>query len=244
MTARKAERVVLLAHLRAQRGKEICGRLRREGIVPAVVYGQGESALPIQVSERDLNKVLHTKAGENVLITLQFEGNATKESAVLIKELQHHPVLRQITHVDFHRVSLTKRIVVTVPLTFQGQALGVRQEGGVLEHIRWELEVECLPTEIPSEIQIDVSGLALNQTLHAKDLVLPAGVLLKTDPEQPVVACVTPRVEELPAVPVEGQAPEAAEPEVLKQKRPEEIAAEEEAKAKEKEGKPEEKKQG
>lgn len=243
MTPEKAEKVILQADLRAARGKETCGRLRREGVVPAVVYGEGASTVPIQVPARDLTKALHTKAGENVLITLQFRENAKKESAVLIKELQHHPVSRQITHVDFHCVSLTKKITVKAPLVFKGDALGVRQEGGVLEHIRWELEVECLPTEIPSEIAVDVSALALGKTLYAKDVGLPAGVNLKVDPEQPVAACVTPKVEEIPASPVEAEAAEI-QPEVLKQKKPEEIAAEEEAKAKEKQekqGKPEKK---
>lgn len=236
MMEKKADKVILEADLRTALGTETCGRLRRTGIIPAVVYGQGQSAFPIQVSERDLKTALHTKAGENVLITLHFKADAKKESAVLIKELQHHPVSRQITHVDFHHVSLTKKITVTVPLVFKGEAIGVRQEGGILEHIRWDLEVECLPTEIPAEIAVDVSGLALGKTLDAKDIGLPAGVNLKIDPEQPVVGCVTPKTEEIPVAPLEGQV-QAVEPEVLKQKKPEEIAAEEEAKAKEKEGK-------
>ena len=232
---REKEKVVLEAGLRVPKGKQGIRALRQEGWIPAVVYGEGSPAVSIRVGAKDLSRALHTKAGENVLITLQVKDDSKRhsENVVLIRELQQHPVSHQIVHVDFHRVSLTKRITVTVPLAFKGEALGVKQEGGILEHIRWDLEVECLPTQIPAEIPVDVSHLSLNQTLAAKTITLPEGVRLVTDPELPVVACVLPKKEEIP-VPA-AEAPVTTEPEVLKQKKPEEIAAEEEAKAKEKE---------
>ena len=240
----KAERVTLEAAVRPSSGKGPSAALRRQGVVPCVVYKEGKSAVSIQVSGRDLHRVLHTKAGENVLISLRFTGDSKEllrghsdlssgENVVLIKELQHHPVTHQILHVDFNEISLTKRITVSVPLSFEGEAVGVKQGSGVLEHMRWEMEVECLPTEIPAEIPVEISGLELGVTMHVKDIVLPEGVKAVTDPEQPVIACVEPRQEEVAAPAVEGAA--VAEPEVIKQKKPEEEAAAGAAEGKEKE---------
>ena len=240
----KREKVLLSVALRTGIGKGPVGEARRQGFVPAVVYRQGEGAVPLQVSYRDLNKVLHTKAGGNVLITLQFDPESMGqlkdreelsggEGLVLIKEIQHHPVTHQIIHVDFHQISLTKRITVTVPLGFKGEAIGVKQGGGVLEHIRWDLEVECLPTEIPHEIPVEISQLEVGKTLDVREIALPPGVRALTDPDQPVIACVEPKMEETPAPAAEAGATE--EPEVIKQKKPEELAAADQPEGKEKE---------
>ena len=243
--------VILEASVRTSQGKTAAGVLRREGLIPGVIYGEEAAAISIQVAARDLNRVLHTKAGGNVLITLHLKEDSPPqrsagppssvadkklpESTVLIKELQHHPVLHQIIHVDFHRISLTKRITVTVPLAFKGEAVGVKTAGGILEHLRWDLEVECLPTQIPAQIPMDVSSLELGKTLFAKDVPLLEGVRLVTDSGLPVVACVMPKEEKIPVAGAPEAATEVSEPEVIKQKKPEEIAAEEEAQAKEKE---------
>ena len=245
--AQKREKVILAAAVRLSVGKGPAGAARREGMVPAVVYRGGEGAVSIQVPQRELHRALHTPAGENVLITLQFNEESKEtlkgnkeltggEGVVLIKELQHHPVSHQVIHVDFHQISLTQKITVSVPLAFKGEAIGVKQQAGVIEHLRWELEVECLPTEIPSEIPVEISGLEKGKTLHVKELSLPAGVRVLTDPEQSVIACVEPKAEETPAPAEEAAA--ATEPEVLKQKKPEEeVAAAEGEKPKEKEAK-------
>ncbi len=244
------EKVILEAVRRTEVGKQAASSLRREGWVPAVVYGETAGSVPLHVAARELSRALHTKAGGNVLICLQVKEDSPPqkladpprsmadkkqgENLVLIRELQYHPVSHQIIHVDFHRVSLTKRITVTVPLAFKGEALGVKTSGGILEHTRWDLEVECLPTEIPTEIPVEVSTLDLGQTLAAKAIALPAGVRLVTDPEQPVVACVKPKEEAAAPAAAEEAAP--TEPEVLKQKKPEELAEEEAAKEKGKQG--------
>ena len=228
----QSQKVVLEAKSRPSIGKNQPAVLRREGRIPGIVYGEGKPTVSVHVVAKELHRILHTKAGGNVLITLQVDGG---ESAVLVKELQHHPVSHQIVHVDFHRISLTKRITVTVPLVFKGEAVGVKQAGGILEHLRWELEVECLPTEIPAEIAVDVSHLEVGHSLPAKAVLLPSGVRLVTHPELPVVACEIPKVEAVAPAAAEAAAEATPEPEVLKQKKPEEIAAEEEAKAKEKE---------
>lgn len=239
------EKVILDIAVRNGKGKSAAAELRREGAIPGVVYSAGKEAISVQVSGRELTKALHTKAGTNVLINLRFNEEskpqlkghadlAKGEGAVLIKELQHHPVTHLPLHVDFHQVSLTQKITVSVPLGFKGEAIGVKQQAGVLEHLRWELEVECLPTEIPAEIPVEISGLDLGKTLHVKDLALPAGVRALTDPEQPVVACVEPKKEEIPtpAAAEAGAAP--TEPEVIKQKKPEEEAEGAPAEGKEK----------
>ncbi len=227
--------IVLEGSLRRQAGKGSTRLLRGQGWVPGVIYGQGQQALAIQVSARELGRILQSRAGGNALITLRVQEG--QESAVLMKELQRHPVSHEVVHVDFHRVSLTKRITVSVPLAFKGESRGVRQEGGILEHLRWDLEVECLPTQIPAEIPVEVSNLALGDTLHAKKVPMPEGARLVTDGELPVAACVAPRAEEVPAA-AEAEAAEGEEPEVLKQKKPEEIAAEAQAQEK---AKPQEK---
>ena len=227
----KAERVMLEAAVRTADGKGKAAAVRREGLVPAVVYKEGEAAVSIQVPGKEVSRILRSKAGENALITLQFNADSKPllkgqptlvngENVVLIKELQRHPVSHQVVHVDFHQISLTQKITVTVPLAFKGEAVGVRQSGGVLEHLRWEVEVECFPTEIPAEIELEISALDLGKTLHVKDVPMPPGVRAVTDAEQPVVACVEPKKEEAPAA-AEGEAA-ATEPEVIKQKKPEE----------------------
>lgn len=243
MAQLKKEKLVLKVGVRSTSGSGPAGRSREEGWIPGVVYKGGESAVSIRVGSRELGRALHTKAGENVLITLEFDEESKKqlqgrpgwaggENVVLIKELQHHPVSHDLLHVDFHRISLTQKITVSVPLAFKGESVGVKQAGGVLEHLRWEVEVECLPTEIPAEIPVEISGLEKGQTLHVKEIALPEGVKAVTDPAQPVIACVEPKAEE---VPVAGEeAATAEEPEVIKQKKPEEETGAETPEGKEK----------
>ena len=231
---KEKEKVVLEAETRSVAGKQ-AETLRHEGLIPGVLYGEGGSPAKVQVNAKELSRALHTKAGGNVLISLRLKGDSKKgEDMVLIKELQHHPVTHRIIHVDFHRVSLTKRITVTVPLAFKGDAIGVKQGNGILEHIRWDVEVECLPTEIPAEIAVNVTGMDVGKTLAVKDLQLPPGIRLITDAELPIVTCEIPK-EEAPAPAAEEAAAAATEPEVLKQKKPEELAAEEAQKAEKKE---------
>src|SRR3989338_1219366 len=212
----------LEASARAETGKKISSALRREGAIPAVVYGEGHTPAAIALTAKDLARALHTAAGENVLITLtvkQADGTAQPARTVLIKEIQHHPVTAQVLHVDFHQVSLTKRIQVTVPLQFTGEAIGVKQDGGRLDHLLWEVRVECLPTEIPKRLDVDVSALKIVDSLLIKDLVVPAGIKLLHEPQVGVAACLQPVVEKAPELGTEGV---PAEPEVITAKKPEE----------------------
>ena len=234
------DQVILEASVRLETGKGSGRALRREGRIPAVVYGEGQTPTAIMAREQDLRQILRTAAGENALITLKLrqpDGLVQSDRTVLIKEIQHHPVTSRILHVDFHQISLTRRIQVAVPVQLAGEAIGVKQDGGRLDHLLWELKVECLPTEIPQRIEVDVSRLKIGDSILIHDIAVPQGIKVLHNPQVAVVACLPPVVEKAPEVAVAEAA--AAEPEVIKQKKPE---AEEAKPAEEgKEGKSEKK---
>ncbi|MFH1692565.1 MAG: 50S ribosomal protein L25 [Candidatus Omnitrophota bacterium] len=196
--------------------------LRKQGFVPCVVYGEGHKTLSLKIERSRLIKFMHAHhGGENLVITLKIssQGKETiKDRPVIIQELQTHPVSGDLVHVDFHEVSLTKRLIVEIPIEAKGDAVGVKQDGGTLEHILWEVEVECLPTKIPEKIEVDVTNMKIGETIHVKDLVVPADVVIKHDLESIVFTLVPPHKEELPE---EGEAAEAvsAEPEVIKKEK-------------------------
>ena len=140
-----------------------------------------------------------------------------KENSRLIKEIQYDPVHDNIIHVDFNEISLTKEIKVSIPITTRGESVGVKQEGGSLEHILWEVEIECLPTDIPKGIEIDITNLKLKDSIHVKDLSLPPKVKILNDPSAIVLTVAEPMKEEVVAAPVEGEV--SQEPEVIKEKK-------------------------
>jgi len=222
------EKINLKAKLREELGKEAVKKLRAQGLIPAVVY-KGKNSLNIKVPSKDFLEVIHTKAGENVVVNLQIESKKPSRTAI-IKETQYHPVRGDILHVDFNEISLTEVLTVKVPIAVKGEAEGIK-EGGVLEHALWEIEVECLPTQIPENIPVDVSPLKIGDSILVKDLHLPGGVKVLSDPETTVVSLAVPRVEEEEVAKPEE---EAVEPEVIMEKKPEE---EEEAPAEEAKGK-------
>ncbi len=222
------EKINLKAKLREELGKEAVKKLRAQGLIPAVVY-KGKNSLNIKVLSKDFLEVIHTKAGENVVVNLQIESKKPSRTAI-IKETQYHPVRGDTLHVDFNEISLTEVLTVKVPIAVKGEAQGIK-EGGVLEHALWEIEVECLPTQIPENVPVDVSPLKIGDSILVKDLQLPGGVKVLSDPETTVVSLAVPRVEEEEVAKPEE---EAVEPEVIMEKKPEE---EEEAPAEEAKGK-------
>ncbi len=230
------EEVIVEAQLRDKTGKSANKKLHTDGKIPAVVYKRGEGAISLALVGKDLFRALHTKAGENVIITLKINDSSKKEKdrTVIIKEPQHHPLRGDILHVDFNQISLTQAIKVSVPIFVKGEAAGVK-EGGVLEHVLWEIEVECLPREIPEKIEVDVSALKINDSLFVKDISVPGNIKVLTG-LQLIAISVKPPVVEKPAAEVAAEAV-ATEPEVIKQKKPEELEAEAAEKKKEKEGK-------
>jgi len=229
------EEIFLDVQPRQESGKSAANRLRREGFIPAVVYKDGQEAMALKVSHHDFIRMMHQHHVENIIISLRVgEDKKQKVRTCMIKELQYDPVHDDLLHVDFQEISLTEAIKVNVPVVSKGEPIGVKQEGGSLEHILWEVEVECLPTQIPKNFEADVTNLKMGDSIHLKDIPVPSGVKVLTDPESVVFQVSAPMKEELPAEPVEGE--EKQEPEVIKEKKelPAE-GAEEEVKPKDKE---------
>ncbi len=213
--------VPLKASLREEIGKQKMKKLRRDKRIPAVVYGHGTKATSIAVSQEDFLRVIHTKAGENVIIQLDVDGPKKFEKTVVIKEIQHSPTTDAIQHVDFNAISLTEKIKVKVPLHVKGEAPCLK-EGGVLDVVHHEIEVECLPTNIPERLDADISALKIGDSIHIRELVFPSGVVPQFEPDEVVVAVHAPKAEEAAPAAEEG----AAEPEVIGKKKEAEGEAE------------------
>lgn len=216
------ERMSLEARRREGVGKSHVRKLRRGGQVPGVVYGRGRGALPVVVDAKALRNVLHTDAGMNVLIDLSVADGDRAAETVMVKEIQRDMFVRDIIHVDFHTISLTETLEAHVPLSFLGQAPGIA-EGGVFEvHLR-EVSVECLPTQIPEHVEVDISGLAVGDSIHVRDLRVPPEVTVVTPLEEVVATVVMPKaVEEAAPAPAAAEVPaaEAAEAEAKAEAKP------------------------
>jgi len=232
------EEIFLEVEQREGTGRAKTKDLKEGGFLPAVLYSQGKNSMSLQVSNSALIRLVHQHRIEGVIINLKIkDGKGSKVHPCLIKEIQYHPVHDNIIHVDFNEISLTKEIKVNIPVTTKGEPVGVKLEGGSLEHILWEVEIECLPTDIPKGIEIDISNLKLKESIHVKDLPVPPKVKILNDPSSIVLTVAEPMKEEVAAAPEEGEAPQ--EPEVIKEKKevPAEEGKAEEPKEKEKEKK-------
>ncbi len=207
--------VVLEAVKRDRFGKNEAGRMRREGRLPGVLYGgtAQREALPIAVDPKALWRILHSETGANTLITLRLEGESPR---VMVKEYQLDPVSRRLLHADFYRVAMDKAITVTVPVTLKGEAPGVKQQGGLLDFVHREVEVECLPGDIPEAIEVDISGLMLNQSLRLRDVVESVKWKPVSELDLMLVHVVAQKVEAEPAAAETEAAAAPAEPEVIK----------------------------
>ena len=212
----------LSAVTRDTRGKNEARRLRRAGQVPAVVYG-GESreGTPIAVDPKELLRILHSESGVNTLIGLTVNDGAS--SQVLVKEFQVDPIDDELLHVDFYRLAMDKALTVAVPVTLKGEAAGVKQQGGLVDFVHREVQVECMPTEIPEHIEVDISELMIGQGVRLRDVVEGVSWTPVSDPEMLLVHVIPPKVEEEPEAEevtlVEGAEPaegEGAEPELIK----------------------------
>ena len=221
---------------RTQRGKNEARRLRVTGNVPATLYGGKGEALSLAVNTKQVTAILKSETGHNTLFQVEFGG---KQEPAIVKDWQVDPLSGRLLHVDLLRVAMDVRMKVKVPVHTFGDPSGVKVQGGVFEIVAREVEVECLPANIPTEFKVDVSGLALNQSLRAGDLPMDkAKIRLITDANAVLAHVVALRVEE--EKPVEAAAPGAApaEPEVIK-KGKKEVEGEEGAEAAEKPEKPE-----
>ncbi len=218
-TAKATVQHELTVKKRAEQGTRPVRRLRSQGLVPGIVYGREMEPLAISVNQRELTRLLHSKRGEHVLVTLRLEEGPSWEKPALVHAVQHDPVDGHVVHVDFHAILLTQQVKVRVPIRLTGESAGVKQEGGVFEHFLREIEVECLPTDIPAGVEYDVSAMKIGDTVHVSDLTPPTGATILSDPDG-VIASVQQPKEEKP----EEEAAAVAEPEVLREKKPEAAA--------------------
>jgi large subunit ribosomal protein L25 len=208
-------KIVVEAAPREQRGKNEARRLRLTGKVPAVLYGGKGGSIALAVNTKQVSAILRSESGHNTLFQVDLGG---KHEPAIVKDWLTDPVTGNLLHVDLIRVAMDVRMRVEVPVHTFGEPSGVKVQGGVFETVEREVEVECLPADIPSEFRVDVSGLALNQALRAKDLPIDTSkIKLITDPERVIAHVVTLKVEEeKPAEVVATDAATPAEPEVIK----------------------------
>src|SRR6267142_872880 len=190
--------IVISAKNRADRGKNAARRLRREGFVPGIVYGGKGENLAVAVDPKTLQKVLRSEAGRNAILKLDIAGKGAANA--ILKSWQVDPIKENFLHADFYRIAMDVAIRVTVPVAVKGEARGVKVDGGILELIMREIEVECLPGDIPEHIEVDVSDLGLNGALRVSDLPATAKVKILEGPEQVVVHVVSVK-EEVVATP-------------------------------------------
>jgi large subunit ribosomal protein L25 len=205
------------AEKRDGRGKNEARRLRASGRIPAVMYGvEKDKATAIEVDPKVLSRILHSESGVNTLIGLQLDGTDTR---VLVKEYQLDPIDHKLLHADFYQVAMDRVLTVTVPIVLKGEARGVKQQGGIVDFVNREIEIEVLPGDIPENITIDVSELMLNQGIRVRDLHTEGAKWQPiSEPETMIVHVVALKVEEeAPAAePVAAEPGAAAEPEVIK----------------------------
>lgn len=201
----------LVAEVREWKGKGDAGRFRRQGVIPAVLNSEGKESTPLTLNTHEFEMLLRHHTGENVLVDLDVKGQTVRKA--LLKEVQHHPVTGAALHADFMAVSMTRVMKVRIPLFLVGDPAGVLLEGGMLEQLLREIEIECLPADLVDSIEVDVSALKLNQTLHAGDVKLSDKHTLASDKGLAVAHVVLPKEEEVVAT--AEATPGAAEPELV-----------------------------
>jgi len=213
---------ILEATTRDTFGKNEARRTRREGRVPAVLYGEGRTATPIAVEPKALLKILHSESGANTLIALKLAGAG--DTRVLVKEYQVDPITHHVLHADFYKIAMDKMLRLTIPVIVKGEPKGVKQQGGILEFIRREIVIECLPADIPEHVDVDVSELMLHQGIRVRDIATNPKWKSVTEGEAMLVHVIMPKAEEV-AAPADAAAAATAtpaEPEVIKKGKKEE----------------------
>lgn len=208
--------VALTAQSRKGTGKGAARTLRRQALIPAVFYGPEVDPVNLSLKYRDLEKLIKTGAGENVIIDLAIEtGESTLSHRAMLKEIQVDPVKQTILHVDLYEISMDKKIEVEVPITLTGTAKGVSDEGGILQQVSRTLEISCLPDNIPDSFELDVTDLNIGDSLHVSDLNIPQGIEVLVEGELTIATVVPPtKVEEIePEVPEEEEEREEVEAE-------------------------------
>ena len=192
--------------------------MRSEGRIPAVIYGRESKPQNVEVNAREMGELILHSVSENLLVDLALKDDAKGKRLALVQEVQHHPLSGKVLHVDFHEVSPTEKVTIQVPVETVGEAAGVKNSGGVLEHVLFKLKVRALPKDLPEQIVIDVTNLELNKTIHIGEIKAPEGVEILGGKNIPVVSVAVPRAEE-EAAPAEGAAAAAGDVEMIKEKK-------------------------
>jgi len=217
---------VIAAQLRTPGGKNVNRRIRKAGKIPAVIYGPGKPPVVVSVDPNDVKTILYSESGRNTIFTISVDGS--EQSNAMVKEYQRDPVQGHLLHTDFLEIAMDRLLALTVNVEIVGEAEGVKLDGGIMDIVTHSIEVECLPSDIPESIKVDVSHLKINDYIRVKNIQVDSKVKILSDPEIVVVTIVHPIKEE---VPVEA-ATEAAEPEVVKKGKVGEEGAAEETKSK------------
>lgn len=217
--------ITVVAEPRPSRGKNAARRLRAAGRIPAVLYGAGRPATAVALDPNQIHKILFSPTGHNTIFDVQVDGQ--ESCPAMIVDWQHDPIHGRLLHVDLERIDLTRKLRVKVPVHVEGEPRGVKQQGGLMEIVTREIEIECLPDRIPEHFTVDVRPLLIGQNLRAGDVPLGEGIELRSAPETVICHVIALRTSETAAA---EAAPEVAEPEVVKKGK-----AEEKEKEKEKE---------
>ena len=225
------ERLQVKANLRQEKGKGAARKLRAQGTVPAVLYGLGEAPVALAVNLHEFDKALEGVEGTGVLMDLSIDGK--QALPVMLRDYQVDLITRKFEHLDFQKIDLTKKVKLEVPIHLVGKAPGVK-DGGILEHMRRQLEIKCLPTAIPEAIDVDVSLMNMGDIIHVSDIKLPEGVEVLTALDQTVAAVVEPAPEPTPEEVAAAAEGAPAEPEVIGAKKEEEGEGEEKTPEKDK----------
>jgi large subunit ribosomal protein L25 len=208
--------VALKAYPRSQVQRAEVTKLRRAGRVPATIYGRQAQPQNLEVDYEEISDLLHHSVSENVLVDLSVENDPRAKRLALVQDVQHHPLSAKVLHVDLHEVAENEKVTVQVPLETTGEAAGVKNGGGTLEHVLHKLKVRCLPKDLPEEIIIDVTALEIGKSIHLGQIVPPAGVEIIGEKSRTVVAVAAPRAEEEVAA---TAVPAAGDVEMLKEKK-------------------------
>jgi large subunit ribosomal protein L25 len=215
--------ITIVAEPRSLRGKNEARRLRVAGHAPGVLYGAGGETVAVAVSPKEVNKILHSNTGHNTIFNLSVTGGETVP--VMVVDWQNDPVKENLLHVDLKRIDLTLRLRVKVPVHTTGEPKGVKLQGGLHELITREVEIECLPDDIPEQFVLDATELSIGENLRASQIPMTGSMKLMSNPDAVISHVVSMKVEEVAVAEVVAAAPVAAEPEVAKKGKKEEEAA-------------------
>ena len=188
--------VALKAYPRSQVQRAEVTKLRAAGRVPATIYGRQAAPQNLEVNSKEIADLLNHSVSENLLVDLTVEQDARSKRLALVQDVQHHPLSGKVIHVDFHEVAETEKVTIFVPVETIGEAAGVKNGGGSLEHILHKLKIRCLPKDLPEQITLDVTALEIGKSIHIADIVPPAGVQIMGEKTRTVVAVAAPRAEE------------------------------------------------